>query len=172
MPFYYPLRSCSGRISMGWIPRRRLSRSTLRSRKTPPASKQASKTVHASSSITHRQGQARSLCSRFFFSKIFVAVCLSFDRRDLRWRKESNGVSDYRLFDRLRRDERLETRDRNKRRKRRDERREGQRYTRVFLFLDHSSLESSSSSFFFFFFSSSSLFNFAFSLYILPAARA
>ena len=91
-------------------------------------------------------------------------------RRDLRWRKESNGVSDYRLFDRLRRDERLETRDRNKRRKRRDERREGQRYKRAFLFLDHSSFESSSSFFFFFFFFSS-LFNFAFSLY-LPAARA
>ena len=70
-------------------------------------------------------------------------------RRDLRWRKESNGVSDYRLFDRLRRDERLETRDRNKRRKRRDERREGQRYKRAFLFFDHSSFESSSSFFFY-----------------------
>ena len=79
-----------------------------------------------------------SLFAVFFFLVFFFLLCALFrSEGPARWRKESNGVSDDRLFDRLRRDERLETR---------DERREGQRDKRAFLLLDHSSLESSHSS--------------------------
>ena len=78
-----------------------------------------------------------SLFFFFLFFFLFLLCALFRSEGPARWRKESNGVSDDRLFDRLRRDERLETR---------DERREGQRDKRAFLLLDHSSLESSHSS--------------------------
>ena len=80
-----------------------------------------------------------SLFAVFFFLFFFLFLLCALFRSEgpARWRKESNGVSDDRLFDRLRRDERLETR---------DERREGQRDKRAFLLLDHSSFESSRSS--------------------------